>query len=123
MGRTDIYWRLVSRLKRVKKPVYQKPRVMNPQVEAKVQKQVYEWLKHKIVLPSKSPWSNSVVPVVKKNGETRFCLDFRKLDQSIIRDKCAGNSAMDAAHAYFTILLEAGSREYIVFPTSNRLNF
>ena len=61
-----------------------------------------------------------MVPVAKKNGETRFCLDFRKFNQSIIRvsyllpridvliDKCAGHkiySALDAAHAYFTIPL------------------
>ena len=67
-----------------------------------------------------------MVPVAKKYGETIFCLDFRKLNQIIIQDsyplpeidvlidKCAGHkiySALDAVHAYFTIPLEAGSRE------------
>ena len=36
-------------------PVYEKPRVINPWVKAEFQKQVNEWLKHKIVKLSKSP--------------------------------------------------------------------
>ena len=135
VGRTDVMEASIK-LKEGTVPVYQKPRVMNPRVEAEFEKQVDDWLKQGIVQPSKSPWSNPVVAVTKKSGETRFCLDFRQLNKSIIRDsyplpridvlidKCAGHkiySALDAAHAYFTIPLEAGSREYTAFPTSNGL--
>ena len=35
---------------------------------------------------SKSPWSSNVVIVRKKDGNIRFCFDFRKLNQRTIKD-------------------------------------
>ena len=42
-------------------------------------KQAEEWLKAGIIEESTSPWSNPIV-LVKKDGKTRLCLDFRKLN-------------------------------------------
>ena len=53
MGRNDILEASIK-VKKGTEPVYQKPRVINPWVEAEFQKQVDEWLKHKIGQPSKS---------------------------------------------------------------------
>ncbi len=37
-------------------------------------------LKLEVIEPSSSEWNNPIVPVPKKDGTLRFCLDFRKLN-------------------------------------------
>ena len=46
----------------------------------KVEELVDDMLQKKVIHPSKSPWASPVVLVAKKNGDTRFCVDYRRLN-------------------------------------------
>nr|XP_006822064.1 PREDICTED: uncharacterized protein LOC100379030 [Saccoglossus kowalevskii] len=49
-------------------------------------KQVEKMLKAGIIEPSCSPWASPIVLVKKKDGGTRFCVDYRKLNDVTIKD-------------------------------------
>ena len=55
-------------------------RVPLPQRE-KVQELLKDMMKKEVISPSKSPWASPVVLVTKKDGSTRFCIDYRKVNE------------------------------------------
>ena len=79
--------------------------------------------------PSNSPWSSAVVLVKKKNGELRFCIDLRKLNQrtkdaySLPRidetlERLKGScifSSLDLKSGYWQVELEEDSKPYTAF--------
>lgn len=40
-----------------------------------------------IVVPSDSPWTSPIVPVKKKDGSIRLCIDYRKLNEVTEEDR------------------------------------
>ena len=40
----------------------------------------------RVIEPATGPWSSPVVPVQKKDGSTRFCVDFRKMNSLTKQD-------------------------------------
>ena len=69
-------------------PIYIKPRRTNIDTDRIIEKHINEMLQKGIIRPSKSPWGAPVlvVPKPKKEGEYRFCTDFRKLNDVTISD-------------------------------------
>ena len=51
-----------------------------------VRSHVREMLAARVIEPSCSPWSSPIVLVKKKNGEVRFCIDFRRLNNVTVKD-------------------------------------
>ena len=61
-------------------PIRQKPYKTPFHLRDKVEGHIENMLEAGIISPSTSPWSSPIVIVSKKNGETRFCVDYRKLN-------------------------------------------
>lgn len=60
---------------------------MNLKLAAIIQKELQEMLEAKIIAPTRhSSWVANLVPMRKKNGEIRICIDFRNLNQLSLKD-------------------------------------
>ena len=99
-----------------------------------VRKHLDELIVNKTIQPSKSPWCNAVVLVRKKDGELRFCIDFRKLNGKTRKDAYPLPRINDALNAmrgskYFSCLdlkrgfyqteMDPESRQYTAFTAGN----
>ena len=89
-------------------------------------------LKQQVIQPSESPWSSPVVIVTKKNGEVRFCCDYRKINKITKKDSwplpridealdtLAGSTcftSLDMFSGYWMLPLSAQAREKTAFIT------
>lgn len=64
-------------------PYQQKHRRINPALLPTVEKEIKKMLDAQIILPLRySNWVANLVPVRKKNGEIRLCVDFRNLNKA-----------------------------------------
>jgi ribonuclease HI len=69
------------------KPFRKKLRQINPMLLPIMEKEVKKLLDAKIIIPLRySEWVANLVPVRKKNGEIRLCVDFRNLNRSSKKD-------------------------------------
>ena len=67
-------------------PIHCAPRRMSPQKIKQEETCVTEMLAGGQIEPSDSPWSAPVVLVTKKDGGTRFCVDYRRLNLATVKD-------------------------------------
>ena len=67
-------------------PIKQRARRFPIHQREEGQRLVDEMLSQGVIEPSTSPWASPVVLVKKKSGETRFCIDYRKLNAISIKD-------------------------------------
>ncbi|GBO29521.1 Transposon Ty3-I Gag-Pol polyprotein [Araneus ventricosus] len=65
--------------------ISQRPYRISP-AERRIIHEVEKLLQKEIIQPSKSPWSSPVVFVKKKDGNWRFCVDYRCLKKISKRD-------------------------------------
>ena len=113
-------------------PIRCAPRRMSPQKIRKEEACVTEMLTGGQIKPSDSPWSAPVVLVTKKDGGTRFCVDYRRLNLATVKDAyplpriddtldmLAGKrwfSTLDLASGYWQISLSPEARCKTAFAT------
>ncbi|GFX45647.1 retrovirus-related Pol polyprotein from transposon 17.6 [Trichonephila clavipes] len=68
-------------------PVCQPPRRLAFTERQEVNKQIEEWLNEGIIRPSSAEYASPIVMVKKKDGSSRMCIDYRKLNQKLVKDK------------------------------------
>ena len=61
-------------------------RRMSPEKAERANQEVRSLLALGMIQPSLSPWASRIVMVKKKNGELRFCCDFRPLNEVTVKD-------------------------------------
>ena len=113
-------------------PVKQRSRPWNPEMQKKLEEQVVAWSEKGVIEPSTSPWNFGLLPVVKKNGKIRWCVDFRRLNELTVKDsypvphiednlaklaKSKVYSALDGAGAYHAVYIQPEDREKTAFST------
>jgi len=74
-------------LKAEVKPYQQKLRKFHPDLEPQMKQELKKILYAKIIFPIRhTEWVANLVPVRKKNGDVRLCVDFRNLDRASKKD-------------------------------------
>ena len=119
-----------------KGPIRLRPYRSAQKNRAEMQRQVQEMLEAKVIQPSLSPWAFPVVLVEKKDGEQRFCIDYRKLNHITKKDSYPlpriddtfdmlhGKkffTTLDLASGYWQIELEESAKEKTAFIVENNL--
>jgi ribonuclease HI len=70
------------------KPVVQPARTFHTEVEAQITQEVKKLLAAGFIKPIQHPrWLSNIVPVKKKNGQIRCCVDFRNLNKACPKDE------------------------------------
>ena len=67
-------------------PIRQHPRRVPLPHRGTVQDLLKDMLEKKVISPSKSPWASPIVLVKKKDGTTRFCVDYRRVNDVTRKD-------------------------------------
>ena len=67
-------------------PIKERPRRVPVHMNKEVDAQIDNMLEENVIKPSKSPWASSIVIVKMKDGSSRFCVDYRKLNDVTIKD-------------------------------------
>ena len=113
-------------------PIRQPVRRIPPFRKQEVQQLVDGMLRKGVIQPSASPWASPIVLVRKKDGSTRFCVDYRKVN-SVTRkdayplpriddtlDTLAGSqlfSTLDLISGYWQVEVDSKDREKTAFCT------
>ena len=113
-------------------PISQKPRRFPEPVTAEIERQCKELQLLDIIEPSTSEWSAPVVPIRKKDGTLRLCVDYRRLNAVTRPEKfplpnltdaifslhgVRYFSSLDLVRGYYQLPLTDASKEYTAFST------
>ena len=130
LGRLDVQEHHMELLDQT--PIYLKPRRFPEHISEEIDRQCRELELADVIEPSRSPWSAPVVPIRKKDGTIRLCIDYRRLNAVTkpdrfplpnLNDAVFGLSGMkyfsscDLKQGYYQLPLDAKSREFTAFST------
>ena len=113
-------------------PIRQPPRRLPGNRREEVGSMIQTMIGQDVIQPSCSPWAAPIVLVKKKDGSTRFCVDYRRLNDVTKKDAypspriddtldaLAGAkmfSTLDLASGYWQVKLDPDDREKTAFVT------
>ncbi|UYV64719.1 K02A2.6-like [Cordylochernes scorpioides] len=134
LGRTDLVQHKIYTGNA--RPVRQPPRRVPMAKRDEVVGLLHKLKQDGVIEESNSPWSSPVVLVTKKDGSTRFCVDYRKLNEVTKKDSyplpriddtlttLAGSSwfsTLDLKSGYWQVGVHPADREKTAFSTRNGL--
>ncbi|XP_041424995.1 uncharacterized protein LOC121395491 [Xenopus laevis] len=114
------------------RPIRQMAYRVSLEVKENLQREIEEMIGLGVIVPSHSPWASPVVLVPKKDGTTRFCVDYRKLNLVTtfdaypmprideLLDQLAGAqyiTIMDLSRGYWQIPMSPEAQERSAFIT------
>ena len=111
-------------------PIRQPVRRISPSKRQEVSQLLESMLKKDVIQQSSSPWASLIVLVQKKDGSTRFCMDYRKLNSVTrkdayplprIDDTLDTLHALDLASGYWQVELTKEDQHRIAFCTTHGL--
>ena len=130
VGRCDIDGNFKINLEPGTRPVKSRDRSLKPDQLESLRKQLKDWTADSVIGPSDSPWASPLVPGLKKDGSTRWAVDYRALNLHTVPDSfpmpriaevlegLAGSkvfSTLDAAQAYHNVPVDPESQSLTAF--------
>jgi hypothetical protein len=118
------------------KPIAFPPRRVNPKIEQKQNEQIELWLQQDVIEESNSQYAFPLIPVPKKDGGIRLCVDYRRLNDVTFKDsfplpnivdnldKLAGStifSALDNFGAFHSVPINEDDRHKTAFTSPTGL--
>jgi len=118
------------------RPIKQRPRLLPLSRKEEVQRMIEDMRRTDVIEESSSPWASPIVLVKKKDGSTRFCVDYRKLND-VTRKDCyplpriddtldalSGNkwfTTLDLKSGYWQVEISPQDREKTAFTAGQGL--
>ena len=111
-------------------PIKQLPHRTPFALKGQIEQMIAKMLEQGVITPSSSPWASPVVLVAKKDGSTRFCVDYRRLNSITRMDtyplpriddtldllaKTKFFSTLDLASGYWQVGMEASLQPKTAF--------
>ncbi|GFV04336.1 retrovirus-related Pol polyprotein from transposon 17.6 [Trichonephila clavipes] len=124
---TDVTMRIILK---DEEPVCQPPRRLAFTERQEVNKQIEEWLNEGIIRPSSAEYASPIVMVKKKDRSSRMCIDYRILNQKLVKDKfplpiiedvldtlqeAKVYSTLDLRNGFFHVDVDEDCRKYTSF--------
>ena len=128
LGRTDLVRHSINTGDH--RPIKQPYRRLPVWQQQEAEKQIGDMLEKEVIEKSTSPWASPIVLVKKKDGSTRFCIDYRRVNEVTIKDAyplpriedtfdalhgAVWFSTLDLASGYWQVELDDEAKEKSAF--------